>query len=58
VHAGSLHLGVATMIPRVILICGPSILDLSDARRPEDVLSAAEAALAERPGPAVAAVLR
>ena len=30
----------------------------SSARRPEDVLSAAEAALAERPGPAVAAVLR
>jgi hypothetical protein len=58
VTASSLHLGVATMIPRVILICGPSILDLSDARRPEDVLSAAEAALADRPGPAVAAVLR
>jgi hypothetical protein len=58
ITAGSLHLGVATMIPRVILICGPSILDLSDARRAEDVLRAAEAALAERPGPAVAAVLR
>jgi hypothetical protein len=58
VTSSSLHLGVATMIPRVILICGPSILDLSDARRPEDVLAAAASALADRPGPAVAAVLR
>jgi N-methylhydantoinase A/oxoprolinase/acetone carboxylase beta subunit len=58
ITASSLHLGVATMIPRVILICGPHILDLSDARRAEDVLAAAETALAERPGPAVAAVLR
>ena len=46
------------MIPRVILICGPNILDLSDARRAEDVLAAARSALADRPGPAVAAVLR
>jgi hypothetical protein len=58
ITASSLHLGVATMIPRVILVCGPHILDLSDARRAEDVLAAAEIALAERPGPAVAAVLR
>ena len=41
ITAGSLHLGIATMIPRVILICGPNILDLSDARRAEDVLTAA-----------------
>ncbi len=58
ISAGSLNLGIATMIPRVILICGPNILDLSDARRAEDVLKAAETALADRPGPAVAAVLR
>lgn len=58
ISAGSLHLGVATMIPRVVLICGPSILDLSDARRAEDVLTAVETALEDRPGPAVAAVLR
>ena len=58
ISAGSLNLGIATMIPRVILICGPNILDLSDARRAEDVLTAAQTALADRPGPAVAAVLR
>ena len=39
------ELGVATMLPRVLLVSGSRILDLSDARRPEDVLAAAERAL-------------
>ena len=39
------ELGVATMLPRVILVSGSRILDLSDARRPDDVLAAAERAL-------------
>jgi hypothetical protein len=39
------ELGVATMLPRVILVSGSRILDLSDARRAEDVLAAAERAV-------------
>ena len=56
--AGSLHLGVATMLPRVVVVCGSRILDLSDARRAEDVVAAAERVLAERQGPAVALLAR
>jgi N-methylhydantoinase A len=51
------ELGVATMLPRVVLICGSRILDLSDARWPEDVLTAAERALDGR-GTAVAVLAR
>ena len=51
------ELGVATMLPRVLLVSGSRILDLSDARRAEDVLSAAERALDAR-GPAVAVLGR
>ena len=51
------ELGVATMLPRVVLVSGSRILDLSDARRPEDVLTAAERAL-DTPGTAVAVLAR
>jgi N-methylhydantoinase A/oxoprolinase/acetone carboxylase beta subunit len=51
------ELGVATMLPRVLLVSGSRILDLSDARRAEDVLAAAERALDGR-GPAVAVLAR
>ena len=51
------ELGVATMLPRVVLVTGSRILDLSDARRPEDVLTAAERAL-DAPGTAVAVLAR
>ena len=51
------ELGVATMLPRVLLVSGSRILDLSDARRAEDVLAAAERALDDR-GPAVAVLAR
>ena len=51
------ELGVATMLPRVVLVSGSRILDLSDARRPEDVLTAAERAL-DSPGTAVAVLAR
>jgi N-methylhydantoinase A/oxoprolinase/acetone carboxylase beta subunit len=51
------ELGVATMLPRVVLVSGSRILDLSDARRPEDVLTAAERALDAR-GTAVAVLAR
>ena len=45
--AATRNLGVATLLPRVSLVCGSRILDLSDARRPEDVARAA-ARLARR----------
>ena len=51
------ELGVATMLPRVVLVSGSRILDLSDARRPEDVLTAAERAL-DGPGTTVAVLAR
>jgi N-methylhydantoinase A len=51
------ELGVATMLPRVVLVSGSRILDLSDARRPEDVLTAAARAL-DAPGTAVAVLAR
>jgi N-methylhydantoinase A/oxoprolinase/acetone carboxylase beta subunit len=51
------ELGVATMLPRVLLVSGSRILDLSDARRAEEVLAAAERALDDR-GPAVAVLAR
>ena len=55
---GSLHLGVATMLPRVLLVCGSRILDLSDARRAEEIVAAAERVLAEHDSSAVAVVIR
>jgi hypothetical protein len=58
VTESTVNLGVATMLPRVALICGPRILDMSDARRGEEIASAAERALAEHEGDAVAVVWR
>ena len=53
-----MNLGVATLLPRVSVVCGPRLLDLSDARRAEDVMSAVADAVAEHPGPAVAVIAR
>jgi hypothetical protein len=55
---GSLHLGVATMLPRVLLVCGSRILDFSDARRADEIVAAAELVLAEHDSRAVAVVVR
>jgi N-methylhydantoinase A/oxoprolinase/acetone carboxylase beta subunit len=55
---GSLNLGVATMLPRVLLVCGSRILDLSDARRAEEIVAAAERVLAEHDSEAVAVLVR
>jgi N-methylhydantoinase A len=52
------NLGLAQLIPRVSVVCGPRLLDLSDARRAEDVMSAVADAVAEHPGPAVAVIAR
>jgi N-methylhydantoinase A/oxoprolinase/acetone carboxylase beta subunit len=54
----SIHVGVATLLPRVIVVCGPRILDLSDARRADEILHATDRALSEHGGPAIAAITR
>ena len=58
VEAATRNLGVATLLPRVSLVCGSQILDLSDARRPEEVALAAARTLAGHTGTAVAVVTR
>ncbi len=55
---GSRNLGVATMLPRVLLVCGSRILDLSDARRAEEIVAAAERVIAEHDPSAVAVISR
>jgi N-methylhydantoinase A len=57
VEGATVNLGVASMLPRVVLICGARIVDLSDARRPEEILEAAERALREHDGPTVAVLV-
>jgi N-methylhydantoinase A/oxoprolinase/acetone carboxylase beta subunit len=54
VEDASVNLGVAAMLPRVSLICGPRILDLSDARRPSEILAAAARAVRDHDGSTVA----
>ena len=56
VEAATRNLGVATLLPRVSLVWGSQILDLSDARRPEDVALAAARTLEGHTGTAVGVV--
>ncbi|HKP90898.1 MAG TPA: hypothetical protein VJT75_13105, partial [Thermoleophilaceae bacterium] len=56
-EAATLRLGVATILPRVAVLCGSRLLDLSDARRPDDVLGAAAALVDGEDGSAVAVIL-
>jgi len=58
VDAATVNLGVASMLPRVALVCGARILDMSDARHGEEIVSAAERALADHDGTAVAVLAR
>lgn len=58
VQAATRNLGVVTLLPRVSLVCGSQILDLSDARDPEDVAVAAARTLNGHTGTAVAVVAR
>jgi N-methylhydantoinase A/oxoprolinase/acetone carboxylase beta subunit len=55
-RAATVNLGVATLLPRVTIVCGPRIVDLSDARRSEDILAGARTAVEGRSGPAVAVI--
>jgi hypothetical protein len=54
----SLNLGIATMLPRVSLVCGSRVVDLSDATRLEEIVEAARRLVAERDEPAVAVISR
>jgi hypothetical protein len=56
VEDGTVNLGVASLLPRVALVCGARIVDLSDARRSDDLLSTARAVLEEHDGESVAVV--
>jgi N-methylhydantoinase A/oxoprolinase/acetone carboxylase beta subunit len=54
IDASTVNLGVATLLPRVALVCGPHIVDMSDARRPEEILETAGDVLDGHDGTAVA----
>jgi N-methylhydantoinase A/oxoprolinase/acetone carboxylase beta subunit len=56
VEAATRNLGVATLLPRVSLVWGSQILDLSDARHPEEVALAAARTLKGHTGTAVGVV--
>ena len=58
VASATRNFGVATLLPRVSLVCGSRILDLSDARHADEVALAAARMLEDQPGPAVAVVAR
>jgi N-methylhydantoinase A/oxoprolinase/acetone carboxylase beta subunit len=51
---GVVNLGVATLLPRVAIVCGAHVVDLSQARAAEEIMSGAEGVLAGEDGPAVA----
>jgi hypothetical protein len=56
VAAGTMNLGVAALMPRVCLVAGAHVVDLSDSRRAEDIVAAAAAALNGNHATAVAVV--
>ncbi|MEO7198010.1 MAG: hydantoinase/oxoprolinase family protein, partial [Solirubrobacterales bacterium] len=58
IESASLNLGIASVLPRVSIACGPQLLDLSNSRRAEDLLSAARDAVTAHGGEAVAVVSR
>jgi hypothetical protein len=58
IDASAVQLGVATILPRVALVYGTRILDMSEARRMEEIIATAETALAGHDGPAVGIVWR
>jgi hypothetical protein len=58
VAAASRQLGIATLLPRVSILAGSRMLDLSGAHTLEEIATAAERLLAEEPEPAVAVIAR
>lgn len=58
VNDKSIRLGLATVPPRVFMVCGPHLLDLSFARGPEEIVAQAKKAITEHPELPVAIVAR
>jgi N-methylhydantoinase A/oxoprolinase/acetone carboxylase beta subunit len=58
VAAGSRQLGVATMLPRVSIMSGARLLDLSSANHADEIVSSAERLVAQYDDVAVAVVTR
>jgi hypothetical protein len=58
VTAASRHLAVATLLPRVTVVSGPRLFDLSAAGRVEDIISAATRALERGDEPAFGIIAR
>jgi N-methylhydantoinase A len=58
IDSSAVQLGVATILPRVALVYGTRIIDMSEARKVEEMIATAETALAEHDGPAVGIVWR
>jgi len=58
VSAASRQLGVASLLPRVSIVAGSRMLDLSGAHTLDEIVAAAERLLAEEPAPAVAVIAR
>ncbi len=58
VTSASRQLGIATLLPRVSILAGSRMLDLSGAHTLEEIASAAERLLAEESEPAVAVIAR
>jgi N-methylhydantoinase A/oxoprolinase/acetone carboxylase beta subunit len=54
VEEGTISLGLADLLPRVALVCGSRIVDMSDSRRSDEILATAEKALDGQCGEAVA----
>jgi N-methylhydantoinase A/oxoprolinase/acetone carboxylase beta subunit len=54
VDASTRNLGIASLVPRVSIVAGARVVDLSDSRRAEDILAGARAAIDGDEGPAVA----
>ena len=58
VRAGTTSVGIAELVPRVALVFGPRIVDLSNARHAAEILESAREALDGETGDAVALVWR
>jgi N-methylhydantoinase A len=58
VDSAALDLGLTRLMPIVSVLCGPRLLDLSDARRAEEILAAARGALEDHDGHALAVISR
>ena len=56
VEDGTTNLGVGSLLPRVCVVAGAHVVDLSDSRRAEDIITGAAAVLNGNDGPAVAVV--